>query len=86
LDTGTYKLFIIEEPPQMRTIYLHYDMSGIVAGLKASGDLKKFGYENWFKENKKPYQFYLAFPYIIYVVILNSSNQLVLEIIPVKFL
>ena len=75
--TDSYKLFIIEEPPQMRTIYLNYDMSETVASLKASGDLKKFGYENWFKENKKPYQFYLAFPYIIYVIILNSHNQYV---------
>jgi hypothetical protein len=77
LDIGTYKLFIIEEPPQMRTIFLDYDMSGTIASLKASGNLKKFGYENWFKENKKPYKFYLAFPYIIYTIVLNSSNQYV---------
>jgi hypothetical protein len=77
LNLARYKLFIIEEPPQMRTIYLQYDMSGIVAGLKASGDLKKFGYENWFKENKKPYQFYLAFPYVIYIVVLDSHNQFI---------
>lgn len=72
---SNYKLYIIEEPPQMRTMFLNYDMSMIVAELKASGDLKKFGYEKWFQENKKPYKFYLAFPYIIYMIVLNQDNS-----------
>jgi len=70
-----YKLFIIEELPQMRTIFLDYDMSMTVASLKASGDLKKFGYEKWFKENRKPYKFYLAFPYLIYMILLDQTNN-----------
>ncbi len=76
-EIGSYKLFVIEEAPQMRTIFLNYDMSIIVEGLKASGNLKKFGYENWFKENSKPYHFYLAFPYIIYIILLNHNNEYV---------
>ena len=76
-DIGDYKLFIIEEPPQMRTIFLDYDMSWDVERLKASGDLKKFGYEKWFKENKNPYKFYLAFPYIIYMILLDAKNDFI---------
>lgn len=72
-----YKLFVIEEPPQMRNMFLNYDMSMIVATLKASGELKKFGYEKWFEENKKPYRFYLAFPYIIYFITLDRTDKFV---------
>jgi len=74
-DINGNKLFIIEEPPQMRTIFLNHDMSMTVASLKSSGDLKKFGYEKWFKDNKKPYNFYLAFPYIIYMIVLDPTNN-----------
>lgn len=75
MDIDGYKLFVIEEAPQMRTMFLDYDMSMDVEKLKASGELKKFGYENWFNENNKPYKFYLAFPYIIYIIVLNQHNS-----------
>jgi len=75
INHNSYKLFVIEEPPQMRTMFLNYDMSMTVAELKATGDLKKFGYENWFKENQKPYKFYLAFPYLIYIILVDQFNN-----------
>lgn len=69
------KLFIIEENPKIRTILVDYSLESIIEKLKLNNRLEEFGYVNFIKENKKPYKFYLSFPYVVYLIILNENNN-----------
>ena len=67
-------IIVIEEPPAFRTIKVNKDMSNEIESLKSSGKLEEYGYENWEAENpKRPYQFYLALPYTIFVLTFSKT-------------
>ena len=64
---------VVEEPPAMRSIRVRMDMSRDSESLKNKKQWELFGYENFFKENKKPYTFMLAIPYVIHVLQFNGT-------------
>ncbi len=71
------KLIVIEEPPRFRTIKVDVGMEAVIEKLKITGKLKEYGYENYLNENERPYSFQLAFPYVIFIILLNRDNGLV---------
>lgn len=70
---GGDKLVVIEEPPCVRSIHVEFDMDSTIEKLKTTGKLEEYGYENWLKQNEKPYRFHLAFPYIVYILYISSD-------------
>jgi hypothetical protein len=65
---------VIEEPPAIRSIRVNKDMSHEAESLKAKGEWQKFGYENFFEENFRPYTFMIAVPYVIHIMLLQNST------------
>lgn len=65
---------VIEEPPAMRSIRVRMDMTRDAEALKAKNQWKEFGYEKFFTENKKPYTFMLAVPYVIHILKFNGTR------------
>ena len=59
---------IVEEMPAMRSIRVKMDMSRDSEALKGKNQWKEFGYEKFFEENKSPYTFMLAVPYVIHIL------------------
>jgi len=73
-----YKILVVEEPPRIRTIKVDLGMESTIEKLKITGKIKEYGYENFLKENKKyPYSFQLSFPYVVFIILLNRHNELV---------
>ena len=66
---------IIEEPPAIRSIRVEMDMSRDMESLKGKGKWEEFGYEKFFNENKSPYTFMLAMPYVIHVLYFNRDKR-----------
>lgn len=66
-------LFVLEQPPALRTIFSSVSIKRKLEGLQRNGLLKKWGYEYFLYHNSKPYQFMLAFPYMVYFIKLNSD-------------
>ena len=65
---------VIEEPPAFRTITIDKCMANEIAALTSSGNLKKYGYENWTKEHpSRPYRFTLALPYVIFCLAFDNK-------------
>lgn len=70
-------LFVIEEPPAMRSIRVDMDMYREAEALKATGKWQEFGYENFFNEQpKRPYTFMIATPYVIHILFLGNNYNL----------
>jgi hypothetical protein len=61
-------IVIVEEAPAMRSIRVKMDMTRDREALRGKNQWKEFGYENFFEENKSPYTFMLAIPYVIHVL------------------
>lgn len=72
-DGGT--ILVIEETPRIRTISVNLDMVSTVENLRATGKLEEYGYKNWLEENKPPYYFQLAFPYIVYITYISRHLE-----------
>jgi len=66
-----YTLFVIEEPPAVRTIKVNLEFNMVIENLITTGNLEEFGFENFLK-NKPPYEFNLSFPYVIFMIVLNT--------------
>jgi len=73
--SNSYTMYIIEQDPELRTIIASFDVSGPLTKLKVQEKLHEFGYENW-KHGKRKNKFLLAFPFVEYIIILNSDNYL----------
>jgi hypothetical protein len=71
------KLLVIEETPKIRTIKVDMGIESVVEKLKKTGKLKEYGYENYLLENpKSPRSFQLSFPYVVFIIMLNSRNEM----------
>ncbi len=65
---------VIEEPPAFRTIIVGKGMKSEIQALKSSGNLEKYGYKDWVKDNPlPPYKFTLALPYVIFLLSFDSK-------------
>jgi len=75
---GGYKILVIEEPPRVRTLKADIGMEATIEKLRLTGKLEEYGYENYLAENNgNPYSFQLSFPYVVFIIMLNRSNELV---------
>lgn len=67
-------LVVIEEPPAMRTISLHMNLSNEVKELIADGKLKSYGYTDSIKE-QLGHKLSLAFPYVIFILYISEYYE-----------
>jgi len=67
-------LVIIEEEPRLRNVTVDMDLEGTIEKFKITGKLEEYGYDEWLKHNRKPYRMQLAFPYIIYIILLTKGG------------
>jgi hypothetical protein len=65
---------VIEEAPAIRSIRVNKDMYNEAEALKSKGDWEKFGYENFLFENKRPYTFMLAIPFVVHIMLLKNNS------------
>lgn len=69
-------VLIIEEPPQMRTIKLYVPLLREAEILKHNGTLERYGFSEFYKNKPQPpYQLNLSFPYILYLIRINSFKE-----------
>ena len=73
LDSGY--IVIIEEPPAYRTIKTSMSMNSEIGRLRKEKKLDLYGYTDWSTENKSPYSFTLAFPYVIFMLYISKYNE-----------
>jgi len=74
-------LVVIEEPPAYRTIKVNYNMNGEIKTLEAEGKLKDYGIDvNIYNQDKnnRPYSFTLAFPYTIFILMIDRYSSLMM--------
>ena len=69
-------IIVIEEPPAIRTISVDISMGGYIATLEQQGKLEEYGYENFLRENKRPFMFSLAFPFMVFTFAINNNYEL----------
>lgn len=67
-------LFVIEDPPSLRSIMIDVDMWGVYQRLKSDGKIEEYGIENYMHDNERPYRFTLAFPYTIFIIAVNRDG------------
>jgi len=71
-DLTHKKIFVIEEQPRIRTIFIDFNFEAIIEKLKIEGKIDIFNLQNFLQENKSPYKISLSFPYIIYIFIFDG--------------
>jgi len=73
-----YKLLVLEDPPTVRSIHLDIDLSANIEMLRKTGKLELYGYtkEVLNSYSRRPYRITLAFPYIVYVVLVTRNYEL----------
>lgn len=69
------RLFIVEQPPSIRTVKINYDSNVLLEKLKRIGKLEEYGYKD-FDSSKRPFSIRLSFPFIVFMVVLNRNFQL----------
>ncbi|MCK5607227.1 hypothetical protein KAR91_35415, partial [Candidatus Pacearchaeota archaeon] len=70
-------VFLIEEQPQIRTILYDRTLEPEVEKLKAQGRYESSGYtHNQYSNSNMPHRLTLAFPYMVYFVMLNRKLSL----------
>jgi len=80
ISTTGSKMFVIEQPPNIRTIRVDIGIEQLIEKLRLTGKLKEYGYENYKKDFKRHkdgyYNFQLAFPFVVLIIVLNSRNEM----------
>lgn len=69
-------LVVVEEPPAYRTIKSDMSFGEEISKLKRDGKIDMMGYTDWMNENRKPYTFTLAFPYVIFIFYITKYNEM----------
>ena len=70
------EIFVVEDPPSIRTILVDADLHGLYESLRSDGKIEEYGIENFFDENPfRPYKFTLAFPYTIFVLSVSPHGS-----------
>lgn len=68
-SASNYDIFVIEEPPMVRTIMVSDYFSDVIPNLKASGKFEMYGIEEAIVNRQNgATKFNLAFPYIVYMI------------------
>ncbi len=73
-DLGS-KIILIEQPPGLRTVKVSYDLSYLYESLESRGLIKELGLEK-FNFAKETHDLRLSFPFIVFLIKLNSDNQM----------
>lgn len=69
-------LFVIEEPPQIRTIKSFMNIEDKLQSLKTTGKFELFNIDIEKYKTIPPYLFKLSFPYIVYFITINNKFHL----------
>ena len=70
-------IVVIEEPPAYRTVRIRMDFSSEYNRLKEVGKIEEYGFDDtWASRGPSDRTFNLAFPYVIFILYMNQSNQL----------
>ena len=74
-----YTVYVVEDPPMLRTIKLNIRLDNEVEQLRSSGVLETYGFKDLLtKFPNPPYKMQLSFPYIVYILFFdNASSKLV---------
>lgn len=85
---GGSHLFVIEEEPQFRTILYGMNPRWMIDEIVNQGLEEEYNLKEWKKQNPSPpYKFLVAVPYVIYVIVLNSTmgcNQMQVFVRPAQ--
>lgn len=77
--SDTYTVYVLETPPEIRTIKVTADQHGSISQLKSSGEWDEFGYTGMDEPEKEyskaPWVFNLAFPYCVYFIVMRPGNE-----------
>ena len=76
-QTNKGHVVLIEEPPALRTIKIHKGFESEVSQLKQENVLEKFGYKNFDASGGSSRTFSLAFPYVIFILLIEHDTHLV---------
>lgn len=68
-------VLVVEDTPRIRTISVNINMEAPLARLKKTGKLIEYGFRDFLKKNKMPYQFTLSFPYVVYIAALHGFGR-----------
>lgn len=70
------KMFVIEEPPAYRTISVSASMDYEVTQLETNGKIEEYGIDTHYycDYTNKPFKFTLAFPYVVFIFLLNGNK------------
>lgn len=79
---GNYNLYVVEETPRLRSIRVNISLGNTIENLRATGKLELFGVEDQYPPNKckGPYNFVLAFPYVVYFIVERNNALTQLKI------
>ena len=73
-DSST--VYVIEEDPAVRTINVNLAFQSDIEKMRIEGTLEHYGLTNFLtKQPDPPYRFNLSFPYIVYIVHIQSNKQ-----------
>ena len=71
---GGTSLYVIEQKPSFRTIFSTVKIGKVVEKLDREGKLEEWGYQD-FPRKARPHQFMLAFPFMVYFIILDDQDR-----------
>lgn len=72
-DSG-YKIVVIEDPPAVRTVNVDLDFSSSYENFKITGKDKVVKVDDLIGKTK-PHKITLSFPYVVYMLLFNSTNR-----------
>jgi hypothetical protein len=76
-SSGNKNLVVIEEPPALRTIKIHKYFEAEYLELQKSGKLEEYGYKDFKYKTDSTRNFTLAFPYVIFILLIENETRLV---------
>jgi len=70
-------LFVIEEPPAFRTISASFPLNKELEKLESQDKIKEWNIDHKYYSNieNAPYKFTLAFPYVIFIFVVDKNQQ-----------
>jgi hypothetical protein len=74
-ETTKGHIVVIEEPPSIRTIKISKSWNHEIEDLRSSGNLEEYGYKSIMTDGER--SFTLAFPYVIFILVIEHDTVLV---------
>jgi hypothetical protein len=75
--TSKGHIVVIEEPPALRTIKIQKGFENEVHELRKNEQLEESGYKKFDASGQSPIRFTLAFPYVIFILVIEQDKQLI---------